>query len=366
MYTVTSVVLEGSPTNSVISPRKHGYQFLKQDRDSRAIVDSSSNTVLAFMPPPRIPWSQFKREHSVSKMTIPFGDDIVAMEYRDHVMELQLFYDSRIPGWELVTELGGIGGSEVFSEGDHDGKTVRQVFCSVFSVVVLEDEKRLPFLLDLLPTEFTFCLQMSMKYPVQLHLTDILSILVLRQTTFVTSTYLSLYHDISALKHMPFEVSKTYGWFPTDCPVILRSKSTGQSTVFQHPTCFAQCLIREIPAKLLFRFLCLRSAGQHHVQEYVRLFPKYRKTMRLCRHAVSTWIGQVQQSYYNVHVVKTQTLCHIPPNHIPLVRDLHTLYRASAGKTPITFAVVEDWVYHHCHAEDVFGYCSPYCSSTDV
>jgi len=32
------------------------------------------------------------------------------------------------------------------------------------------------------------------------------------------------------------------------------------------------------------------------------------------------------------------------------------VFRASSGKTTITFAVVEDWVYHHCHPEDVLGY----------
>ena len=348
MFTVNTVLLE-RPTTVVISPQKHEYQFLKQDNGCRAITDSSNN-VFAYLPSPRISWSQFKEDGTHS--------DIFAMEHREHVMELQLFHDPRIPGWELATELGGVGGvggSEIFFEGDFCGKTVRQVFCLAFA----SDETFPRLLLELLPVQFTFQLQMSLQRPIQLRLTDILSI----SKTFVTSTYLDLKCEISALKHMPFELPAVYdGHFPMHCQVLLRSKSTGQSTVFQPRNHFAQCLIREIPAKLLFRFLCLRSASEFYVQEYVRLFPKHRKVMRLCRHAVSTWIGQVQQSYYNVNVTKTKTLRQISPNHIPLVRDLHTLYRASSGKTPITFAVVEDWVYHHCHAEDVFGYCEP----TDV
>lgn len=382
MYTVLrSATTTTTPDHVVISPQKHEYQFLKQDNGCRAITDASNN-VLAVLPSPRVSWSQFKEEH-LKTMTEEAEAEaegrrsrhcrpshlrhVFAMEHREHVMELQLFYDPRIPGWELVTELGGIGGSEVFCEGDYCGKTVRQIFCSAFCPLDMSNNalRDLPLLLNLLPAEFTFHLQMSLQRPLQLHLTDILSLSVLPSSgkTFVTSTYLHIQRDISALKHMPFEVPTIYedeGDFPTHCPVLVRSKSTGQSTVFQHPTFFAHCLVREIPAKLLFRFLCLQSAGKDHVQEYVRLFPKHRKAMRLCRHAVSNWIGQVQQSYYTVYIAKTKTLHQITPSsHIPLVRDLHTLYRSSLGKTHITFAVVEDWVYQHCHPEDVMWYCSP-------
>lgn len=45
---------------------------------------------------------------------------------------------------------------------------------------------------------------------------------------------------------------------------------------------------------------------------------------------------------------------------IPYKQTTQILSRSMNLKThtPITFDVVEDWVYHHCHAEDVLWYCS--------
>ena len=369
MYTIQ--LLEPCSTLSTtltISPLKHEYQIFKPT-DGSVVATDIHRKVMAFFPPPPIPTTQFQWN----------GGPVLVTDYRENVMELQLFYDPRIPGWEIATKLGGIGGGEIFSSEEneqHCGKTVRQVFCLGFSSSQISPSSRssllqpLPITLSL-PKEYVYLLQMSLASPTKLFLIDIFSISS-KNTIF---SYLepgfpaTLLEQCTLRQMLPFEIveyiqinEKAQIWnrrrvggekSVVGGRFIVRSPS--QCTIVQHPHDFAQNILKEVPRKLLFRFLCLQS--ENCVKEYVQLFPKHKKTFRLCHYAISNWIRQLHQSYYNVNVVKTQTL-HETNSFAPWVKKLHDeVYRKTL--TPITFDIVKHWFYKQ-PAEDALYCLLPY------
>ena len=359
--------LTPGPGDAVVisAPQKHEYYVFNKKQNDVIITDATSR-VLAYFPP-----RPTTRDHRDGSHQGDGDEMVIVSEHRESVMEIQLFYDSRIPGWELATEMGGVGGSETFcSDANqlHCGKTVRQVFCSAIDANNNnnKDKDKLPMLLDLLPTEFTFLLQLSLASPTQLFFVDMLSISPTPTKknggTIITSTQ-SLNLELSALRHMPIERRRECHIMPrknvvpwstargVKC-VVVRSLTTGQCTIMRLPSDFAESILNEMSPRLRFRYLCLQKDASAE-QEYLRLFPKHRKPFRLCRYAMRHWIKQLQQSYYYVHVAKTRTWHQIPQKHVFLVTQLHhNVYRKL--QTPITFAVVEDWIYRHCPPEDIF------------
>jgi hypothetical protein len=377
-----------SPTGDAVvfsAPQKHEYYVFKKHNDV-IVTDASKTRVMAYFPPrPTQTNTVYGRKRRTKRHDDDDDDDdmVVVSEYRENVMEIQLFYDSRIPGWELATEIGGVGGSELFSNEanqSHCGKTVRQVFCNAFQSSTTETSSKpktadmLPMLLDLLPREFTFLVQLSLASPTQLFFVDMLAISPTptkkHESTFIVTSTLSLNIQVSALRHMPFEPRRVCKTIPRKTVasallpgqprrVMVRSIATGQCTIMRLPRDFAEDILKEMSPRLRFQYLCLRSsaddasAAAAAEKEYLRLFPKHRAPFRLCRFAFRHWIKQLQQSYYYVHVAKTRTLHQIPQKHVFLVTQLHhNVYRKL--RTPITFAVVEDWIYRHCPAEDIF------------
>lgn len=180
----------------------------------------------------------------------------------DCIMEIQLFYHH---GWEISTELGGVGGTEVFAQ---DGRTVRERFFSAVANI------------DALSTSSFHHFHMTRALPVAL----------------------DLVHTFSA---------------------------THDGTILLHEGPPPPCQRRSVlpSPERVFRYLCLFSLDQ--ADAYVRLYPGHKKSMQQCKYAVRAWVGGLLHAYHNVHVHKTHTLHEILPMYAQAVTELHhTVFRA--------------------------------------
>jgi hypothetical protein len=346
------------------------------------VFTDGSQNLLSVFPPRPIRWKTFCTKNQFQDCEIlpqnthpetncPRGaenqvekDFWLVTDFHDHVFHLQLFYDVRLPGWELATESGNIGGNERFA----NGTTVRALFCSIFGAE--QTTGRLPLLLDLLPPVYIYHFQLSRTSPAQLFLMD--TFMTRRQdpTHWVIESIKSV--SLSMLRHMPFEVSHYTRIRRTEALTddqetrwLVRSPSTGECACIQSPGYFADQLLKRLPRKWIFRYLCFAAASGfggckmgpfcNYVEEYLRRFPKHCRKIRTCRYVVNNWLGRVWQSYQNVYVARCKTLHHISTNHVDAVVYLHhEVYRKQ--KQNIAFHQVQAWFHQHCHVEDALSY----------
>ena len=345
--------------NDVIRSNR-GLEYRKT-RDCRRrrqqLLDPESERVLSSFPEPttRISSSRFQDLY-------PFIDaaTMTVTPHLDNVFAIQWFYDPRLSGsgWEMSTELGGVGGTEIFEE---DGKTVRQLFFETCSEL----------LMTLLPVQFIYHIHMTLTEPTRLYLTDVFSVGPDNRVTSIPSVYVMA----RVLRHFPFEVCLPYqgayadlwAYFPGVDQFDV-SAAESHRTELYHPTYFSRMRLRNMQPEILHRYLSIEKSEESTTmqQEYVRLFPKHKIMFRHCRLAVRTWLGQVLQSYHNVNVLKTKTLHEIPPTHVPAVVFLHQeVYKKM--KRPITFdAVFTEWYQKQCAPKNALMALLEWSSSSSV
>ena len=314
------------------SNRGQEYRKTHDNRLRQQLLDPQSEKILSSFPEPVVRISSFLFRELYPSIN---AETMTVTPHLENVFAIQWFYDPRLPGWEMSTELGGVGGTEIFQE---DGKTVREVFFETCSEL----------LMTLLPTQFIYHIQMTLTEPTRLYLTHLFSVGPENCVTSIPSVYVMA----RVLRHFPFEVCLPYqgtyddlwSYFPcVDRFDVVSADSTHHCTELHHPTYFARMHVRNIQPEILHRYLSIDRMSHAYMQEYVRLFPKHKTLFRHCRLAVRTWLGQILQSYHNVNVLKTKTLHQIPPTHASAVTFLHQeVYKKK--KRPITYDVVEtEW-----------------------
>jgi len=335
----------------VWSPRN--LQYMTRMTTDRTVRTPEGHLCCRFPPEP-IPQSQFQDQHK---------EETAFMVWSEDVVELQLFYDSRIPGWELATSTGDVGGNRTryVRNGSsssswqprtvcnvrsvQDGRTVRQEFRSVFGKMeVVSDHELLPrFLTAQLCPMYVYHLQLTLTVPSKLYLTDVFFFLANQPMVYSVSPESTPFKwrkpTLSSMESSSSSSSLS--------PYSVRSMMTGESTQVWSQFAFSRQFLHTIPPKLLFRYLCLRSVSKGILSEYVALFPKHKKCFRICRYAISTWIHHLWSSYRYVHVFKTKSMGTIVPASMrPHIKYLHTEVYCKRKQT-ITFAVIVSWLLQH-------------------
>ena len=298
-----------------------------------------SETVLSFYP-------KASEQLTVSKFMKLYPDMnasvSVVRRIAHAVLDVQWFYDSRIPGWEMSTQMGSIGGNEIFVE---DGKTVREVFTMTCSEL----------LMSLLPRQFIYHFKMTLTEPTTLHLIHVYSTRASSDKELISE--IPIFSLTACLRHLPLEVGVypyrgSYPEFWSSFPEGNQSDESftlqkgNHSTQIYHPTYYARKTLKNVHPKWLFRYLCLEMASGPkvtYVSHDVRHFAKRAKTIRHCRYAVRTWLYQLLQSYHNVNVIKTKTLHEVPATFVAPIKFLHHEIHRKQDKRAITYAVVWEW-----------------------
>lgn len=318
----------------VWSPRN--LQYMTRMTTDRTVRTPEGHLCCRFPPEP-ISQSKFRTQHK---------EDAAFMVWSEDVVELQLFYDARIPGWELATQVGDVGGNQTrlcHFPSASDERTVRQVFCSVFGKEkVLEHEFLPTSLTEQLCPMYVYHLQLTRAIPSKLYLTDVFFFLANQPMVYSVSpecTPFKWRQPLSSLEKRAFSCC--------DRAIFVRSMTTGESTQMWSSLAFARQFLHTVPPKLLFRYLCLRSVSKGILSEYVTLFPKHKKCFRICQFAISTWIHHLWSSYRYVHVFKTKSMETIVPASMrPHIAYLHTEVYCKRKQT-ITFAVIVSWLLQH-------------------
>jgi len=300
------------------------------------IACPETKKVLCFSPPKSIEFTEFKEKHE------KLSDYIFVNEVIEGTM-LNLFYDKRIQSWELGTR-GAVGGNYWFFRNQYsidekskmiDQPTFRQMFLQAFRANDGQDINDLPFLEYLSKDySYSFVLQHPANHIVKMVLTPIAylvavyhllddHVVCIPPTVFEEwDCFLGIrgllefprrfdeesYEELS-LNNSPFDM----------VGIMFYHLKTGERASMENESYKVVRELRGNNPNLQYQYLSLRHSGE--VDDFLALFPQYKKLFYKFYKQYNDFVTQLHQSYVSYYVQKSGI--RISKRYFPLTYKIH-------------------------------------------
>jgi hypothetical protein len=256
---------------------------------------------------------------------------------------LNLFYDKRIQSWELGTR-GAVGGNYWFFRNQYsvDEKskmihqpTFRQMFLQAFRANDGQDINDLPFLEYLSKDySYSFVLQHPANHIVKMVLTPI---------AYLVAVYHLLDDHVVCIPPTVFEEwdcflgirgllefprrfdEESYEELSTNkmsfdmVGMMFYDLKTGERASIENESYKVAREIRGNNPNLQYQYLCLRHSGK--VDDFLALFPQYKKLFYKFYKQYNDFVTQLHQSYVSYYVQKSGI--RISKRYFPLTYKIH-------------------------------------------
>jgi len=297
------------------------------------VFTSPENTLLSFSPPSGISLEEFQGKYP------EITDDIYVNQCIEGSM-INLFYDSRIGGWEIATK-SAIGANywyyrtQYSKESLPQQRTFRHMFLDAFRANEGDDLNSLAFL-EYLPKEYSysFVLQHPENHIVQkvdvpiVYLVAVYHICDNRAIFIPPIIYeeWDCFINIRGLVEFPpaydndsYDDYMTQTESPNFMGYMLTNLVTGEKCHIENPSYSYLRELRSNHPNMQFLFYELRRSGR--VNEFLYYFPQYLELFTLFHIEYQTFVTHIHGLYVTNYIKRTGEKC--PAKYFPLVYKLH-------------------------------------------
>jgi len=297
-------------------------------RNYRSIILDENNHILCFAPPNSIPADQFMQKYSGDETCGLQADIIPNSVFLNEIIEgtmINLFYDNRIPSWQISTR-GAVGGNywffrNTYDDSDCSQKTFKQMFIECFCGDANELND-IPFL-QVLPKNYSYSFVLQ-------HPENHIVLNIERPTLYLVAVYDK--RDTSVI-NIPQEVYEEWDIFANirgiiEFPTRFRENSyteliskycsiqssynrvgimatdlmTGERCAISNPAYEELKKLRGNNPNLQYQYFSLEQAAQ--TQTFLQYFPMYKKLFFQFSKQYQDFITNVHKSYFSYYVKK--------------------------------------------------------------
>jgi hypothetical protein len=294
------------------------------------IFSNPENSLLSFSPPSSIPLEEFQNKYP------EITDDIYINECIEGTM-INLFYDSRIGGWEIATK-SAVGANYWFYRtqyGEELGtqKTFRQMLLDAFRSEF--DLNMVPFL-QYFPKEYSYTFVLKhpdnhivedVQYPIAYlvavyHICDNRAIYIPPFIYEEWDCFLNIRGIIEfppsfdeGLKYddyMTFNNEKTVGY-------MISNIRTGERCHIENLLYVTLRELRGNNPNLQYHYFVLKQDGK--INDFLKSFPQYNALFLQFQVQYQKFVSNLHSHYVSNYIKRTGKKC--PPKYFPLVYKLH-------------------------------------------
>uniref|UniRef100_A0A6C0DNP7 Uncharacterized protein n=1 Tax=viral metagenome TaxID=1070528 RepID=A0A6C0DNP7_9ZZZZ len=347
-----------------------------------AIFSFPEKLPLSFSPPKSVSWESFQQSYMYHardpgdqvELILKNSAELHVNEYIEGVM-IHLFYDPRTSSWEIATK-GGVGGKYSYygnlsKDPMNSEKRSRPYFYDMFMEAFREnksaDINTLPFL-ESLPKHmcYIFMLQhprnkivLPIKRPV-LYLIRVYYVMK-HGVAFISPKYYEqwyIFRNMKGIVEFPkqlefetktdvesfFQTETTSGGNCITPGVAITNEFTGELTILKNPHYDVLKTQQKLKPLTQYQYLCHRRMGGS--DNYLQLFPQYKRVFFSIENEYMNFIKHVHQCYINTHVFQRMGVdygpkyaVHIQNIHkelyLPMMRAFSQKNRRNATANPI-------------------------------
>jgi hypothetical protein len=297
----------------------------------RSVVFSDTGKLLCYSPPKSIPEAIFAER-------IRSQEAIETTEVIEGVM-ISLFWDDRLPGWELATK-GAIGGNYWFFRTQYEAsaekttqKTFRKMCLEAFRAEGGQDVNDLVWLKELPHSmnDARFCYNFVLQHPDNHIVLDIdipkiylVSVYQINENSnepvFVSPKIYrewEVFYGVNTMVEFPRMVETDD--MPWSLPGHMRlNTETGDRICIENPIYNEIKMLRGNNPNLHYHYLCLLKIGK--IENFLEYFPRYKKVFSIFYKQFETFITHAHQYYVSYFIKKERR--QIPKKYFLLIQRL--------------------------------------------
>jgi hypothetical protein len=311
----------------------------------RSVIFSfPSKKIVCFSPPKSIPYSIFLAKNP------EINDDIYINEAIEGT-SINLFYDKNISKWNISTK-SSIGGKYWFyGKKNRDNQkqyTFLEMFLDALREPINKDLNDVA-ILEYLPKDYCYNFVMQ-------HSSNSIIFTVNKSTLYLIGVYLIDNNDVEFIPQVEYQEWNIFRHdngviqFPKSYTVsnyndmdpylmvkgyMITNMQTGERTkVINKRYEDIKCLIKIKPS-VQYQFLCMIRLGKEKINEYLALFPRFKKEFYFLRNLYNEFITGVFKSYLSRYIYKEDVpILEKYESHI--YKIYHNVYLTKLDKHTIT------------------------------
>lgn len=369
---------------SVLNYNKLGVSFndLNTLKYRSAIFSFPEKLPLSFSPPKSVSWELFQQSYAYcspnlgehAELQLKNSAELHVNEYIEGVM-IHLFYDPRSSSWEIATK-GGVGGKYSYygnlgKDPMNSEKKSRphfyEMFMEAFRETKSSDINTLPILESLQKNMcYIFILQhprnkivLPINRPV-LYLIRVYYVMK-HGVAFISPKYYEqwyMFRNMKGIVEFPkpleFETkTDVETFFQTEAQsgkncitpgIAITNEFTGELTILKNPYYDVLKTQQKLKPLTQYQYLCYRRMGGS--DNYLQLFPQYKRVFFTIENEYMNFIKHVHQCYINTHVFQQMGVFYDPKYevhiqnihkelYLPMMRAFSQKNRRNAAATTI-------------------------------